>query len=53
MNVDVNDVDVSDDVGDNETSHVNGDDVRDVIHIKQLLCNHDQIERLRFTKATT
>ncbi len=53
MNVDVNDVDVGANVGDNETSHVDGDDVGDVIHIKQLLCNHNQIERLRFTKATT
>jgi hypothetical protein len=37
-------VDVSDDVGDNETRHVDSDDVGDVIHIKQLLCNHNQIE---------
>lgn len=37
MNVDVNDVDVSDDVGDNETNHVDADDVGDVIHIKQTL----------------
>jgi len=46
-------VDVSDDVGDNEIGHVDVDDVGDVMHIKQLLCNHKQIERLKFTKTTT